>query len=319
MANSWGESGTTWGQGDWGQQNVTTIYPSGFLSTSNLGTATAFNEVGWGSDAWGIENWGASGLTISVTGYSIAASLGTLYYAGSIEGWGRDEWGYGNWGQNITTVTDLPSLAMTAGFGPDGWGISPWEEMVSWGGGLALTTEQITIVTPASLEMTGSVGTPTYTFDMINFAFSGPSQMGGGLGTLSINNGADHSQGLGSLLATGSVGSLGHEMTYDISGLQATGALNASGVEVSDAYIEVISASFLATGSVGSTTIDDMAVGLSGLQATGSVGAITPADVVGVTGYSITASVNAGEISVLGYKDIDITGNTSYTYVTHAG
>ena len=62
-----------------------------------------------------------------------------------------------------------------------------------------------------------------------------------------------------------------------------------------------------------------MAVGLSGLQATGSVGAITPADVVGVTGYSITASVNAGEISALGYKDIDITGNTSYTYVTHAG
>ena len=67
MANTWGESGTTWSQGDWGQQNVTTIYPSGLLSTSNLGTVTAFNEVGWGSDAWGIENWGASGLTISVT------------------------------------------------------------------------------------------------------------------------------------------------------------------------------------------------------------------------------------------------------------
>ena len=106
MANTWGESGTTWSQGDWGQQNnFTTIYPSGFLSTSNLGTVTAFNEVGWGSDAWGIENWGASGLTISVTGYSIAASLGTLPYAQSEEGWGRDEWGYGNWGQNITTVT----------------------------------------------------------------------------------------------------------------------------------------------------------------------------------------------------------------------
>ena len=97
MANTWGESGTTWSQGDWGQQNVTTIYPSGLLSTSNLGTVTAFNEIGWGSDAWGIENWGASGLTISVTGYSIAASLGTLDYAGSNEGWGRDERGYGNW------------------------------------------------------------------------------------------------------------------------------------------------------------------------------------------------------------------------------
>ena len=63
-----------------------------------------------------------------------------------------------------------------------------------------------------------------------------------------------------------------------------------------------------------------MSVGLSGLQATGSVGAITPADMlIGVAGYSITASVNSVPVSVLGYKDIDITGNTSYTYVTHAG
>ena len=34
MANSWGESGTTWGQGDWGQQNVTTfVIESGIFSS----------------------------------------------------------------------------------------------------------------------------------------------------------------------------------------------------------------------------------------------------------------------------------------------
>ena len=319
MANTWGESGTTWSQGDWGQQNVTTIYPSGFLSTSNLGTVTAFNEVGWGSDAWGIENWGASGLTISVTGYSIAASLGTLPYAQSEEGWGRDTWGIGNWGQNITTVPLTTSLEMTGSFGPDGWGISKWNEEVFWGGTLSLTTTQLSIAALTGIEMTGSVGTPTFAFDMINFAFSGPSQIGAGLGVPNINDGADHTQGMGSLLATGSVGSLGHEMVYEISGLEATGVFKGAGVEVNDAYLEIITVSLLATGSVGSTTIDDMAIGLSSLQATGSVGAITPADVVGVTGYSITASVNSVPVSVLGYKDIDITGNTSYTYVTHAG
>tara|TARA_R110002167_G_scaffold69977_2_gene197041 strand:+ start:360 stop:1316 length:957 start_codon:yes stop_codon:yes gene_type:complete len=318
MANTWGQSGTTWSQGDWGQQDVTTIYPSGLLSTSSLGTITAFNEIGWGSDTWGTENWGSSGLSISITGYSITASLGDLAYSGSEEGWGRDEWGVGNWGQNITTITDLPSLAMTAGFGPDGWGISPWEEQVSWGGGLSLITEQITIAALTGIEATGSLGTPTYAFDMINFPFTGPSQIGAGLGVLNINDGADHSQGVGSLLATGSVGSLGHEMAYDLTGIQATGYVGTP--TITSAKLIIISTSLLATGSVGSLTIDDMAVGLSGLQATGSVGAITAADmVIGLTGLSATASVNAADISPLGYKDIDITGNTSYTYVTHAG
>ena len=317
MANTWGESGTTWGQGDWGQQNVTTIYPSGFLSTSNLGTATAFNEIGWGSDAWGMENWGASGLSISVTGYSIAASLGTPYAAAE-EGWGRDEWGYGNWGQNTTTVPLTTSLEMTGGFGPDGWGISPWEEQVSWGGGLALTTTQLSIAALTGIEATASLGTATIgRLDMI-FGITGPSQIGAGLGVPNINDGADHSQGVGSLLATGSVGSLGHEMIYEISGFGATATLGS--LTITQAVLVPITASLLATGSVGSIPVDDMSVGLSGLQATGSVGAITPADMlIGVAGYSITASVNSVPVSVLGYKDIDITGNTSYTYVTHAG
>jgi len=41
MANTWGESGTTWGQGDWGQQNVTTVSLTGFSITSTLGQAEA--------------------------------------------------------------------------------------------------------------------------------------------------------------------------------------------------------------------------------------------------------------------------------------
>ena len=281
MANTWGESATTWGQNAWGQQSDVNLTLTSLLATS---------------------------------------SLGSLAYAGSTEGWGRDAWGDNEWGTNIHTVPLTTSLEMTAGFGPGGWGISPWEEQVSWGGDLALTTTQLSIAALTGIEMTGSVGTPTYAFDMINFAFSGPSQIGAGLGVPNINDGADHTQGMGSLLATGSVGTLDHEMKYEISGLEATGALNASGVEVSDAQIMVISVSLLATGSVGSTTTDDMAIGLSSLQATGSVGAITPADmVVGLTGLSSTASVNSVPVSVLGYKDIDITGNTSYTYVTHAG
>ena len=278
MANTWGESATTWGQNAWGQQSDVNLTLTSLLATS---------------------------------------SLGSLAYAGSTEGWGRDAWGDNEWGTNIHTVPLTTSLEMTAGFGPGGWGISPWEEQVSWGGDLALTTTQLSIAALTGIEITGSVGTPTYAFDMI-FGITGPSQISAGLGVLNINDGADHSQGVGSLLATGSVGSLGHEMTYEISGLEATATLGT--LTITQAVLVPITASLLATGSVGSIPIDDMSVGLSGLQATGSVGAITPADMlVGVTGYSITGSVNAGQISVLGYKDIDITGNTSYTYVTHAG
>ena len=323
MANTWGESGTTWGQGDWGNQNNFTVsLTNSLLATGSVGTLPAYSEQGWGRESWGAEIWGDSyDPVVALTGYSITAALGTLPYAQSEEGWGRDTWVIGNWGQNITTVPLTTSLEMTGSFGPDGWGISKWNEEVFWGGTLSLTTTQLSIAALTGIEMTGSVGTSfAFDLDMINFAFSGPSQMGAGLGVPNINDGADHSQGLGSLLATGSVGTLDHEMKYEISGLGATEVLNAAGVEVNDAYLEVITVSLLATGSVGSTTIDDMAVGLSGLQATGSVGAITPGDmVIGLTGLSSTASVNSAAISVLGYKDIDITGNTSYTYVTHAG
>ena len=38
---------------------------------------------------------------------------------------------------------------------------------------------------------------------------------------------------------------------------------------------------------------------------------------IGLTGYLITGSLGSSGVSPLGYKDIDITGNTSYTYVKH--
>jgi len=311
--NTWGAF--SWGENQYGSQNHVDVLPTGLLTTGSVGTVAAFSQQGWGRDDWGHEPWGDSyDPVIAVTGYSITGALGTLPYAQSEEGWGRDEWGYGNWGQNTTTVI-VDGIEMTEGFGPDGWGISKWNEEVFWGGTLALTTTQLSIAALTGIEATGSVGTPTYAFDMINFSFSGPSQIGAGIGTLSINDGADHTQGLGSLLATGSLGSLGHEMVYDITGLQAT--MSVGSITVDDTQIVNLSG-IEATGSVGSTTVEDMAIGLSGLQATGSVGAITPADIVlGLTGLSSTASVNVADIGVLGYKDVDITGYTSYTDVDH--
>ena len=62
-----------------------------------------------------------------------------------------------------------------------------------------------------------------------------------------------------------------------------------------------------------------MRVGISGVTSTAEVGAIAIANVtVGLTGQSITANINTVGLGTIGYQNVDITGNTSYTDVNHA-
>ena len=350
MANSWGESGTTWSQGDWGQQDITTIHPTGFLTTSSLGDPLSYNEKGWGRSTWGSDDWGDFSLTVFPTGYSITGSIGELAaaseqgwgrsswgnepwgdsnspvvsvsgfsitgslgtpYAAAEEGWGRDEWGYGNWGENTTTVI-LDGLEITALQGPSGWGLSPWEEQVAWGGDLRFETTQLSIAALTGIEATASLGTATIgRLDMI-FGITGPAAMSAGIGTPGINNGADHSQGLASLLITGSVGSLGHEMAYDLTGIEATMSLGTP--VITSTELIPITDSLLVTGSLGSVTVADMAIGVSGYSITASLGSLTiPAMKIGVSGFEVSGSLGSGGVSPLHYKNVDITGNTSYT------
>jgi len=60
-------------------------------------------------------------------------------------------------------------------------------------------------------------------------------------------------------------------------------------------------------------------MGLTGVSATGSVGAITPVDVMGLTGQSMTSSVagfgTATGFGIQAYQAIDTGSNTSYTDV----
>ena len=61
-------------------------------------------------------------------------------------------------------------------------------------------------------------------------------------------------------------------------------------------------------------------VGLSKLTTTGSLGTLTITDMsIGLTGYLITGSLGSSGVSPLGYKDISITGNTSYSGVDITG
>ena len=352
MANSWGESGPTWSQGDWGQQNITTVVLSGLSITSSLGEVLSYPEEGWGRSTWGSDDWGDFSLTVFPTGYSITGSIGELAaaseqgwgrstwgnepwgdsnspvvsvsgfsitgslgtpYAAAEEGWGRDEWGYGNWGENTTTVI-LDGLEMTTGFGPDGWGRAPWDEMIGWGGDLTLTTTQLSIAELTGLEMTGSLGTLTLNYDFI-FTLSDSLLLTASRGSLSINNGADHTQGLGGIAMTGSLGTPVLELGVPLTGIQATVSL---GTEVATNTELVDITGIEATGSLGTLgSIDDMAIGLTGLSSTMSLGTPTVDDMaVGLTGLSITGSV--GQNYVVAYADESITGSTAYSVDTHA-
>ena len=62
-----------------------------------------------------------------------------------------------------------------------------------------------------------------------------------------------------------------------------------------------------------------MAVGSGSFAITGSLGSLTVTDMqIGLSGFEVTASLGSGGVSPLHYKDVDITGNTSYTYVEHS-
>ena len=270
----------------------------------------------WGTNVWGANSWESETVAVSLTGFSVTSSLGTLAYAQSEEGWGRDTWGSNQWGEDAIDVS-LTGLEMTGGLGPDAWGEAPWNEQIGWGGTLRLTTTQLSIAALTGIEITGSLGTPTISrLDMI-FGITGPAAMSAGLGVPNINDGADHSQGVGSLLATGSVGSLSHEMTYELGSLSATGSVGS--LTITSAKLVVITATNLATASLGSVTVADMAVGLSGISMTGSVGSFTITDMqIGLSGLDVITG-SLGIVSPLHYKTDSITGSTSYTSVDITG
>jgi len=273
----------------------------------------------WGGDspsvAWGKNAWASNTITQSLTApTAITASLGDLDYAGSIEGWGRDTWGSNQWGEDAIDVT-LSGLSITSHLGPDGWGINSFGNG-QWGGEFTFKPESIIVPTGVSTS-SFSVGSPTVTFDMI-FGITGLDAIGSGLGTLSVNSGADHSQGLASFAVTASVGSLDHTMTYEISGVSTTGSVGSLTI----ASVKLIDITGVyTTASVGSISPTEMAVGLTGVSTTGSVGSISPTEMVmGLTGVSTTASVadmtTASGGGIIAYANIDTGSNISYSNIS---
>jgi hypothetical protein len=311
MANSWNQSGTTWSQGDWGQQDITTVSITGLTTSTKVGSVNAFNEQGWGSDTYGTENWGQSGLTIDLTGFNFSVDLGTAI-GGSEEGWGADAWGENNWGENTTTVF-IDSLSMSAHLGPDGWGVNSFGNG-QWGDPFTFKPESI--IVPTGQTLSADVGEIAPAFDMI-FSISAPGTIGVGQGSLNVGDGADFTQGLASFAIPAAVGSISPADVQGLTTQTITAVVNATGVNTGDAVVFTLESQTMSA-EVGSISPADV-VGITGVTFAADEGAISPTNMtVGLTGQSITASINTVGFGTIGYQDVDITGNTSYTDVNHA-
>jgi hypothetical protein len=309
-SDSWGV--LQWNQNSWGSQDIVSIPLTGLSTTTSVGNVDALSSTGWGSDGWGVENFGDSGLTVPINGFNIAAALGTVV-AGSEEGWGADAWGDNNWGQNTTTVS-IDGLSMSAHLGPDGWGINSFGNG-QWGDPFAFNPASI--IVPTGQTLAADVGDLTISrIDMV-FTISAAGTIGAGIGSLNVGNGADFTQGLASLTVGSAVGSISPADVVGLTGQVIKSEVNANGVSTGDTTAFTL-ASVTMSAEVGSISPADV-VGLTGVTFAADEGAISPTNMtVGLTGQSITASINTVGLGTIGYQDVDITGNTSYTDVNHA-
>tara|TARA_R100001443_G_scaffold88129_1_gene94648 strand:+ start:4874 stop:6277 length:1404 start_codon:yes stop_codon:yes gene_type:complete len=274
-ADTWGV--LTWGANSWASNTVTPSI-TGNEITSSQGDVDAFPEQGWGSDTWGTENWGASGLAVEVSGVSFSTALNADGVISSPNtGWGRDLWGEAPWGESSDPVIPVSGYSVSLGFNSSvtvttevntGWGSDTWGSE-NWGSS-GITVEI------SGVEFSSVIGE-------------------NGWGTIAYGEGA---WGEWVLIPADVVG---------LTGVSFGSALGTSSVQVD--YTDAPSGYAVATEQGTGWTINtgaDILVGLSSQTIGSGVGAITPADVVGITGVEFASSV--GSITTGSVEIISVTG-----------
>ena len=290
-----------------------TLYYYCSIHSGMGGQANTVDSDTWGMLTWGLNTWGTQdSVSVPLTGLSTTTSLGTVI-AASEDGWGADAWGDNTWGENAINVS-IDGLSMSAHLGPDGWGVNSFGNG-QWGDPFAFDVASIIGITGQTLS--ADVGDLTISrIDMV-FSISAPGAIGAGIGTLGFSNGTDHSQGLASLTVGSAVGSISPADVIGLTGQVIKSEVNANGVNTGDTTAFTLSGVTMSA-EVGSISPEDV-VGLTGVTFAADEGAISPTNMtVGLTGLSFTGSLNTVGFGTIGYQDVDITGETSYTDVNHA-
>jgi len=292
--NTWGM--WAWGTNEWGDQGPIEIALSGQSATSGVGSITAAQEITVSltapsnlTSSLGSINLDLTSLITLTAPSQITSELGSFDNAGTLVGWGRNGWGEEPYGDSFNKLVQLTGLSATSSVGA----IAPADVIGLTAPGAA--TSSVGAISPADvMGLTGQSATTS-------------------VGEFVIGEGAP----LTGQSATTSVGAI---TPADVVGLTAPAVATASvgSIEVTEAQIFTLTASSAATSSVGSIIIGIGVPLTAPANMASAVGSITPADTaLELTGLQTTAEIGTTGFGALAYKDIDITGNTSYTDVTH--
>jgi len=347
-----GWSSDTWGTENWGESgnDIFLTAPTGL--TASLGTLDyAASTDGWSRRTWGNLGWGVD-YSVSLTGLGLTSSvgeagvqflvpltaptgltssLGTLTEVGTQAGWGRDDWGQEPWGDTDEPVVTLTGLGLTSsigevsafpeqGWGRDAWGDENWGESAftvvvdvessgvatSAVGSISLSDMNIGLTGLGSTSSIGSVG----------LAFGASTEPLSGVNATSSVGSIITEIGVPLTAPSGLTSSVGSILPADVVGISGLGATVSVG-EVAIVNIELVNLTGIgATSTVGSISLDQMTIGLTAPSSlTASVGAIAPADVMGLTGQS--AIVSLGELSPLYTRDLSYNTSASYSAKTY--
>ncbi len=278
---------------------ITDFYFACWVHGISMGGIVDITSNTWGALTWGENEWNDQGdETVTLTGQAMTVAENAAgVVATQFPGWGTLEWGENGWGSVNAAKEVLPGQEASISVGT----LTPVI-------GEALTGFQIQTV----------VGAPTTTFDF-EVSLTG-QQVSVAQGVLGVNSEADTEVGMPSLLTTASLGSLTVNQNADVNvGLPSFSISTDVGNLIEATQVKIELTGQAVTGSVGTITPDDMAVGaVSPGAMTASVGAITPADMtIGLTGFGLTATLNP-EFGILHYGNVDTGSNTSYTNVNVA-
>ena len=190
---------------------------------ANWGDAVTIKQ-GWGRLGWGSQAYGDS-PTVTLSGLSATTSVGTDITVEVRPGWGTLDWGENGWGSVEEGIENLIGIGATSSIG------TPIIEI-----GVPLTGVSATASCPTQLDIP----------QLITGVSATVSE-----GQLNLNDGADHVQGLASLVGTSSVGTILPADVIGISGVSATASVGPDLV-ITDTVVVIMGSGGVGTTRVGS-------------------------------------------------------------------
>ena len=269
----------------------------------------------WGTNTWGSNEWQDDVISVSLTGLSTTASVGTVE-AFNTKGWGRDDFGNGAWGVEYSVALSGQQADTTSGTAVHGIGVPlnmvadppTGDQLLKFArtsvGSVSVVTVEVAALT--GVESTFATPTLSYAGTLVGWGRDGwndnswgesPDQVIPAVGIAATAS-------VGAIVPADVVGVSGQESTTalgsttlqidstpDITGQAATANLGTLGLEFGPAAISGVSASF----NVGTLGLEFGPADITGILSTASVGELTidDAQIIDVTGVSATSAIGS--------------------------